>query len=140
MFNRSLTDKAAKDDAKPEDSLHIVREGTPKDLHVFVRGDVESPGPLAPRRFLPILARDPQPFTEGSGRKQLAEAIVDPGNPLTARVIVNRIWAAYFGRDLGDAHDQSGWCWLFVWASLAPRPSAERRLQSELHGDGQDGA
>lgn len=100
MFNRSLTDKAAKDDAKPEDSLHIVREGTPKDLHVFVRGDVESPGPLAPRRFLPILARDPQPFTEGSGRKQLADAIVDPGNPLTARVIVNRIWAAYFGRGL----------------------------------------
>jgi len=100
MFNRSLTDKAAKDDAKPEESLHIVREGSPKDLHVFVRGDVENQGPLAPRRFLPILVRDPQPFTEGSGRKQLAEAIVDPGNPLTARVIVNRIWAAYFGRGL----------------------------------------
>ncbi|MFM8725387.1 MAG: DUF1553 domain-containing protein, partial [Planctomycetaceae bacterium] len=38
--------------------------------------------------------------TEGSGRKQLAVAIVDPGNPLTARVRVNRIWAAYFGRGL----------------------------------------
>ena len=100
MFNRSLTDKAAKDDAKPDESLHIVREGSPKDLHVFVRGDVENQGPLAPRQFLPILVRNPQPFTEGSGRKQLAEAIVDPGNPLTARVIVNRIWAAYFGRGL----------------------------------------
>jgi cytochrome c553 len=100
MFNRSLTDKAATDDAKPEDSMHIVREGTPTDLHVFVRGDVDNKGPLAPRRFLPILTQNPQNFTEGSGRKQLAEAIVDPGNPVTARVIVNRIWAAYFGRGL----------------------------------------
>ena len=100
MFNRSLTDKAAKDDAKPEDSMHIVREGTPTDLHVFIRGDVDNKGPLAPRRFLPILTSSSQNFTDGSGRKQLAEAIVDPGNPVTARVIVNRIWAAYFGRGL----------------------------------------
>ncbi len=113
MFNRPLSAEAAeqdvkkdgkkdgkKKDVKPNESLHIVREGTAKDLHVFVRGDVENRGPLAPRRFLPILTSAPQPFTEGSGRKQLAEAIVDPSNPVTARVIVNRIWAAYFGRGL----------------------------------------
>ncbi len=108
MFNRSLTDKAAKEDAKPEESMHIVREGTPRDLHVFVRGDVDNKGPLAPRRFLPILAQTPMNFTEGSGRQQLAEAIVDPGNPVTARVIVNRIWAAYFGRGLVGTQSNFG--------------------------------
>ncbi|MFM7057544.1 MAG: PSD1 and planctomycete cytochrome C domain-containing protein [Planctomycetota bacterium] len=108
MFNRSLADKSAKDDAKPDESMHIVREGTPQDLHVFVRGDVENKGPLAPRRFLPILVQNAGNFTEGSGRKQLAEAIVDPGNPVTARVIVNRIWAAYFGRGLVGTQSNFG--------------------------------
>jgi hypothetical protein len=108
MFNRPLSDAVEKkdkgdtDEAKdPKDALHIVREGKPTDLPVFIRGDVNNKGPVAPRHFPAVLCDDePKPFTAGSGRRELAEAIVDPKNPLTARVIVNRVWAAYFGRGL----------------------------------------
>ena len=66
-----------------------------------MRGDVTKPGPLAKRRFLQVLcSAEPTDFQNGSGRRELAEAIVDRGNPLTARVIVNRIWALQFGRPL----------------------------------------
>jgi hypothetical protein len=106
MFNKPLDDQREKKDngqaEKPEDSLHIVRDDDkPVDLHVFVRGNVKQEGPLAPRHFLHVLADDePQPLQNGSGRLDLAEAIADPENPLTARVIVNRIWGQNFGRPL----------------------------------------
>jgi hypothetical protein len=108
MFNRPLSDAVEKkdkgdtDEAKdPKDALHIVREGKPTDLPVFIRGDVNNKGPVAPRHFPAVLCDgEAKPFTAGSGRRELAEAIVDPKNPLTARVIVNRVWAAYFGRGL----------------------------------------
>jgi hypothetical protein len=44
-----------------------------------------------------LCAGESKPWTAGSGRKDLAAAVASPGNPLTARVIVNRIWTAYFG-------------------------------------------
>ena len=113
MFNRPLAssnpapkDKApaAKDkkqDRTPRSAMHIVREGKPTDLNVFVRGDVNNKGPVAPRRFLRVLCDgEPKRFTHGSGRLDLAEAITDPHNPLTARVIVNRVWAQHFGRGI----------------------------------------
>ena len=104
MFNRPLTDKVEKkgDEAKlPKDAVHVVREGKPTDLTVFIRGDVGNKGPVAPRHFPAVLSPgDPKLFTAGSGRRELAEAVTDPANPLTARVIVNRVWAAYFGRGL----------------------------------------
>jgi hypothetical protein len=68
---------------------------------VFIRGDVNSPGPIVPRRFLTVLAAgEPEPFREGSGRLELARAIASASNPLTARVIVNRVWGQLFGRPL----------------------------------------
>lgn len=81
--------------------LHIVKEGKVQDLNVFVRGNVEDKGAKIPRGFLKVLAKDePVRFKEGSGRKELAEAIVSSGNPLTARVIANRLWGELFGRAL----------------------------------------
>ena len=69
--------------------------------HIFVRGNPERVGPpvrrAAPRVLGPELS---VPFTRGSGRRDLADAIVHPRNPLTARVVVNRIWAHHFGRGL----------------------------------------
>jgi hypothetical protein len=82
-------------------TIHIVRDTKPKDLHVFLRGNTETKGDLVKRRFLKVLAQnEPKSFTQGSGRLELAEAIADPNNPLTARVIVNRIWSVFFGRGL----------------------------------------
>ena len=68
---------------------------------VFVRGNPSQPGEPVPRRFLQILAgKQPQPFAHGSGRLDLARAITDPDNPLTSRVIVNRVWMHHFGEPL----------------------------------------
>ena len=69
--------------------------------HIFVRGNPERVGrPVrraAPRVLGPELS---VPFTRGSGRRELADAITHPRNPLTARVVVNRIWTHHFGRGL----------------------------------------
>jgi hypothetical protein len=104
MFNRPLSDKAATKDgeaSQPRDAMHVVREGKPTDLNVFVRGDVGNPGRVVPRRFPRVLCEgEPKPFRQGSGRRELAEAIASPHNPLTARVIVNRVWGQNFGRPL----------------------------------------
>jgi hypothetical protein len=62
-----------------------------------------------PRRFLSVLAKgEPAPFTAGSGRLELAEAIGRPDNPLTARVMVNRIWLHHFGHGLVDTPNNFG--------------------------------
>ena len=82
-------------------TIHIVRDTKPKDLHVFLRGNTETKGDLVKRRFLKVLTQnESKSFTQGSGRLELAEAIADPNNPLTARVIVNRVWAIFCGRGL----------------------------------------
>ena len=82
-------------------TIHMVRDKKPQDLHVFLRGNTESKGDVVPRRFLRVLSEgEPKPFTQGSGRLELADSIVSPGNPLTARVVVNRVWSMFFGRGL----------------------------------------
>ncbi len=81
--------------------IHVVKDGKTQDLPIYNRGDVQDKGEVVPRSFLKILSgEDPKIFTKGSGRLELAEAISDPQNPLTARVAVNRIWQMLFGRGL----------------------------------------
>jgi uncharacterized protein DUF1553/uncharacterized protein DUF1549/cytochrome c len=68
---------------------------------IFTRGNPSRPGERVPRQFLRVLAGDrPRPFVHGSGRLDLARAITDPSNPLTARVLVNRVWMYHFGEPL----------------------------------------
>lgn len=111
--------------AVSEESLYVVRAGAtpqdgtrldyrpgPRDLPLFIRGDANRPGPLVPRRFLTVLSKptdqktetgqqtQARHFTNGSGRLELAHAITSDAASLTARVIVNRIWLAHFGRGL----------------------------------------
>ena len=80
---------------------HTIHDSGSNDMKVALRGNLLKPGDIAPRRFLRILAGDQRThFANGSGRKQLAAAVTDPTNPLTARVFVNRVWMNHFGRAL----------------------------------------
>jgi hypothetical protein len=73
----------------------------PKPAHVFLRGNANNPGVETPARFITCLSSGPpKPFNNGSGRLELAKAIVSRDNPLTARVIVNRVWMHHFGQGL----------------------------------------
>ena len=66
-------------------------------------------GEEAPRQFLAILSgAKRQPFTHGSGRLELARAIASKENPLTSRVIVNRVWLHHFGAGLVTTADDFG--------------------------------
>ncbi|MDX2039724.1 MAG: PSD1 and planctomycete cytochrome C domain-containing protein [Acidobacteriota bacterium] len=72
-----------------------------KPAHIYIRGNPNNKGEEVPRRFLHVLAGENRlPFTKGSGRLELAHAIIDRNNPLTARVIVNRVWQWHFGHGL----------------------------------------
>ncbi|MCZ2343071.1 MAG: PSD1 and planctomycete cytochrome C domain-containing protein [Bacteroidales bacterium] len=79
----------------------LVDSTNPKDARILRRGNPARPGDVVPRQFLELLSgKNRQPFTHGSGRREMAEAIIDPQNPLTARVMVNRVWMHHFGAGL----------------------------------------
>ena len=78
--------------------------------YVFLRGKPENRGPSVERRFPQVLSlRDEhRSFKQGSGRLELARAIADSGNPLTARVIVNRVWQWHFGQGIAPTPSEFG--------------------------------
>jgi hypothetical protein len=81
----------------------------PKDSPVFIRGEAENRGAIVPRQFLEVLSGPIRPaFTNGSGRLELARAIISTNNPLTPRVMVNRIWLHHFGEGLVTTPDDFG--------------------------------
>ena len=96
----------------PDWTLLDYRPGIARDLPVFLRGNPAAPGRVVPRGFIQVLSRttassSPSASPGGSsarrsasGRLELAEAIVTDAAPLTARVIVNRIWSWQFERGL----------------------------------------
>ncbi len=78
-----------------------IKPDAARDLPVFGRGNSASPGEIVPRRFLTVLAKNPnEVFKRGSGRLELAEKILTDAAPLSARVIVNRVWGWHFGKHL----------------------------------------
>ncbi len=80
---------------------YSVSEGASANARLQVRGDPKRLGEEIPRGFLQILGGQALPKdAKSSGRLELAQWITDPANPLTARVIVNRIWQHHFGRGL----------------------------------------
>ena len=87
-----------------------VRDGTSGDMKVLVGGNYSNPGEEAPRRFLRIIAGENQaPIQTGqSGRLELARGIASPANPLTGRVMANRIWQWHFGQALVPTSDNFG--------------------------------
>ena len=87
-----------------------VTEDKVVDIAVHLRGDPLKLGDIVPRRTPSALRGPPAPqFTDKqSGRRQLAEWLIDPQHPLTARVFVNRVWRWHFGRGLVRSTDNFG--------------------------------
>ena len=100
-------------------ALQIVRnshvapamlDGTGEDDHILIRGNSSKPGDIESRHFLTAISGDtPMRIRKGSGRLELAEQINDPSNPLTSRVIVNRIWHHLMGRGIVPTVDDFGY-------------------------------
>jgi mono/diheme cytochrome c family protein len=100
---KELEAKLAKVELNPGAAprAHVLTD-KPKPItpRVFIRGNPGRPGEEVPRRFLSLFGGEARPFTQGSGRLELAQAITAKENPLTARVIVNRVWMHHFGLGL----------------------------------------
>ncbi len=85
----------------PLEIAYGIQEGKSGDVHVQIAGDPGKRGPLVRRGFLQVLGGEKlSEGHPGSGRRELADWIADPNNPLTARVMVNRIWHYHFGKGL----------------------------------------
>lgn len=99
------------DEPKNEPStLRLVDRPKPREPQIFVRGSAGNRGERITRHFLTALSKQqpPKPFTDGSGRLELANKIASSDNPLTARVAVNRIWIRLFGKGLVDSPSDFG--------------------------------
>jgi hypothetical protein len=84
----------------PPRAMVLIDEPTPFEPRIFLRGNPNRLGDQVPRQFVKVLDKSSRPFSRGSGRLELAQAIADPQNPLTARVFVNRVWMHHFGSGL----------------------------------------
>ena len=87
-----------------------IYEGFGRDSHVFNRGNTDDlSAETVPRGFLSVLSHEEtKSVHKGSGRLEFAEAVLDPENPLTSRVMVNRIWHHMFGRGIVETVDNFG--------------------------------
>ena len=94
--------------APARETAYGVTEGAVANVRMHLRGDPEKPGDEVPRRWLEILGGQEVPPNSGSGRLQLAQWLTDPSNPLTARVMVNRIWQNHFGKGLVQTPNDFG--------------------------------
>jgi hypothetical protein len=124
----------------PQRHVMAMIDGTGWNEPVHIRGNYRTPGQVIPRRFLEALcgATQPEP-QQGSGRLELAQKMVALGNPLLARVIVNRLWQHHFGAGLVRTPDDFGFMGerpthpeLLDWLAFhfVAKPSVERQALS----------
>ncbi len=106
-------------------------DGNGVDEVVLIRGNSKTPSKVAPRRFLEAVTGTLSNYGAGSGRLKLAQQIVDPTNPLTARVAVNRIWHHLFGRGIVPTVDNFG-----VLGELPSHPELLDHLALQFMRDG----
>jgi len=106
----ALTEEQVRVEEVTKEKMKIVYyPNKPRDLNIFIRGDAGRLGKPVQRGFLRILSPEKnEPYINGSGRLELARAITSRDNPLTARVIVNRVWMHHFGTGLVDSPSNFG--------------------------------
>ena len=108
-LTKSLLDAKFHHPGAPVRAMGVKDKAEPSDSPVFVRGEPDQATDKVPRRFVSIVAGKEAPaFTKGSGRLEWAEAIAAPTNPLTARVIVNRVWMYHFGKGIVETTGDFG--------------------------------
>jgi hypothetical protein len=96
-------------DGTPKPLAMGVRErGFASDGRVYVRGELDQPGEVVRRGFPEVLTTRQPAIGRGSGRRELAEWIASHDNPLTARVMANRVWLHLMGRGLVPTPDNFG--------------------------------
>ncbi|MGA0134110.1 MAG: PSD1 and planctomycete cytochrome C domain-containing protein, partial [Opitutales bacterium] len=100
--------KATSPDAPPR-AMALQDKARPVQGVVLLRGSPSRQGRKVPRQFLEILSQAPRKeYTQGSGRRELADSVASTANPLTARVLVNRAWGHVFGQHLVDTPSDFG--------------------------------
>lgn len=110
-----------------------MMDGSGEDACVLIRGNSSNPGEVEPRHFLTAITGDqPMKIKSRSGRLELAQHINDPANPLTSRVIVNRIWHYLMGRGIVPTTDDFG-----VLGQRPTHPELLDHLATRFVEDGQ---
>jgi len=87
----------------PPRAMSLVDKQNINEPYVFLRGNFGARGDRVPRRFPVALSpsgEERRNYTQGSGRLELAESILDSSNPLTSRVMANRIWKHLIGKGI----------------------------------------
>jgi hypothetical protein len=109
---KKVEDRLDELETVPSDSAELamgVRDGLPDNSPVLNRGELKEKGPIVPRGVLTVLrSADSHIAARHSGRLELAHWIASKENPLTARVMVNRVWEHLFGEGLVDTIDNFG--------------------------------
>ena len=97
-------------DGAPKRAMVVADRPNPQDTAVMLRGQADVRGDVVPRSFLEVLSPGGRrsPFRQGSGRLELAQCIASKANPLTARVMVNRVWMHHFGEGFVRTPDDLG--------------------------------
>ena len=109
QFATELEQLELKHSGAPVRAMALADNPQPQNAKIFTRGNPNNPGAEVPRQFIQVVAgENRQPFAQGSGRLELARAIASPTNPLTARVLVNRVWLHHFGEGLVTTPDDFG--------------------------------
>ncbi|HLJ98184.1 MAG TPA: PSD1 and planctomycete cytochrome C domain-containing protein [Gemmataceae bacterium] len=96
-------------DGTPKPLAMGVREGrVGSNSRLYIRGELSQPGEMVKRGLPQVLTTQQATITRGSGRRELADWIASKDNPLTARVMVNRVWLHLMGRGLVPTPDNFG--------------------------------
>ena len=102
-------DAFAADGTAKKLAMGVRESGSVADLPIYARGEIDKPGEVIPRGFVQILAKQPAIIgAKNSGRLELAQWIASPENPMTARVMANRVWQHLMGRGIVATPDNFG--------------------------------